>query len=221
MSLSFKKIVDLAVPMTHMNTPVYPGYPQPLRTTFSTVRDNGYESYVWTFVEHVSTHVDAPVHMVAGGATVDKMPLSHYIGNGVVLDFSKKAKRFQIKKADVEKAISSTGHSKEIGKGWIVLFHVNYTAKNTAADWLEHPDITKEAAEYLVSLGIEAVGIDAPGPDHPPFEAHKAFLPKQVVIFENLNNLDQLVGEDFLFVGTPIALAGGTAGITRPVALVR
>jgi arylformamidase len=185
------------------------------------VRDNGYESYVWTFVEHVSTHVDAPIHMVAGGTTVDKMPLSHYVGKAIVLDFSKKPKRFQIKKADVEKAIAAAGHAKEVGKGWIVLIHVNYTAKNTAADWLEHPDITKEAAEYLVSLGIEAVGIDAPGPDHPPFEAHKTFLPKSVVIFENLSNLDQLVGEDFLFVGTPIALAGGTAGITRPVALVQ
>ena len=85
---------------------------------------------------------------------------------------------------------------------------------------MEHPDITKEAAEYLAGLGIEAVGIDAPGPDHSPFEAHKALLPKHVVIFENLNNLDKLIGKEFLFVGTPIALTGGTAGITRPVALV-
>lgn len=221
MSLPFKRIVDLAVPMTNMNTPVYPGYPQPLRTTFTTLRDNGYASYVWTFVEHVSTHVDAPVHMVPGGTTVEKMPLSHYVGNGVVLDFSRKPKRFQIKKTDVEKALAKTGHAKEVGKGWIVLFHLNYTSKNTTPDWLEHPDITKEAAEYLIGLGVEAVGIDAPGPDHPPFDAHKTLLPKNVVIFENLNNLDQLVGKDFLFVGTPIALAGGTAGISRPVALVK
>jgi kynurenine formamidase len=221
MSLPFKTIVDLAVPMTHMNTPVYPGYPQPLRTTFSTIRDDGYASYVWTFVEHVSTHVDAPVHMVAGGTTVDRMPLSHYVGKGVVLDFSKKPKRFQIKKADVEKALRAAGHAKDVGKGWIVLFHLNYTSKNTTPDWLEHPDITKEAAEYLISLGVEAVGMDAPGPDHPPFEAHKTLLPKQVVIFENLNNLDKLVGKDFLFVGTPIALAGGTAGLSRPGALVQ
>ncbi len=148
------------------------------------------------------------------------MPLSHYVGNGIVPDFSKKPKRFQIKKADIEKAIGAGRglQEEEVGKGWIVLFHVNYTAKNTGADWLEHPDITKEAAEYLVGLGIEAVGIDAPGPDHPPFEAHKTFLPKNVVIFENLSNLDQLLGKDFLFVGTPIALAGGTAGYHPAVA---
>jgi kynurenine formamidase len=220
MSLPFKKIVDLAVPMTSMDTPVYPGYPQPLRTTFSTLRDNGYASYVWSFVEHVSTHVDAPIHMVEGGTSVEKMPLTHYVGRGVVLDFSKKPKRFQIKRADVEKALKDAGHAGEVGEGWIVLFHLGYTSKNRSPDWMEHPDITKEAAEYLIGLGVEAVGIDAPGPDHPPFEAHKAFLPKGVVIFENLNNLDKLVGKDFLFVGTPIALAGGTAGITRPVALL-
>lgn len=221
MSLPYKTIVDLAVPMTHMKTPVYPGYPQPLRTTFSTIRDDGYQSYVWTFVEHVSTHVDAPVHMVSGGTPVDKMPLTRYVGRGIVLDFSKKPKRFQIRRSDVEKAIKAAGHAGDVGKGWIVLFHLDYTSKNETPDWMEHPDITKEAAEYLIDLGVEAVGVDAPGPDHPPFEAHHTFLPKNVVIFENLNNLDKLVGKEFTFVGTPIALAGGTAGISRPVALLR
>jgi len=59
-----------------------------------------------------------------------------------------------------------------------------------------------------------------------PFEEAKKILarlrqaPKDVVIFENLANLDKLMGKEFFFVGTPIALAGGTAGITRPVALL-
>jgi arylformamidase len=220
LSSPFKQIIDLAVPMTHMDTPVYPGYPQPLRTTFSNIRDDGYGSYVWTFVEHTSTHVDAPIHMVSGGLPVEKMPLTHYVGHGIVLDFSTKPKRFQIRKADIEQALKKSGHQKEVGKGWIVLFHLNYTSKSASPDWLEHPDLTKEACEYLVSLGVEGVGIDAPGPDHPPFDAHKTLLAKNVVIYENLNNLDKLVGKDFLFVGTPIALAGGTAGITRPVALL-
>ena len=220
MSLPFTRVVDLAVPMTSMDTPVYPGYPQPLRTSFTTLRDDGYASYVWSFVEHVSTHVDAPIHMVKGGTTVDRMPLTRYIGRGVVLDFSKRPKRFQIKRADVEKAMAETGHAGEVGKGWVVLFYVGYTAKNRSPDWMEHPDITKEAAAYLVGLGVEAVGVDAPGPDHPPFDAHHTFLPKDVVIFENLANLDRLVGKEFFFVGTPIALEGGTAGITRPVALL-
>lgn len=129
-----------------MKTPVYPVYPQPLRSTFTTVRDDGFASFTWTFVEHVSTHVDTPMHMVAGGASIDKVALSHFIGSGVVLDFSKKSKRFQIKKADLQKALKATRHEKDVGKGWIVLFHLNYTSKNTTADWMEHPDITDEAA---------------------------------------------------------------------------
>ena len=215
-----KEIIDLAVPMRSMNTPVYPGYPQPLRTSFSNIRDDGYASFVWTFAEHTSTHVDAPVHMVSRGKPVEKMPLTHYVGRGVVLDFSKRPKRFQIGPQHVKGALKAAGHSKDVGKGWIVLFHLNYTSRADSPEWMEHPDITKEAAEYLISLGVEAVGIDAPGPDHAPFIAHKTFLPADVVIFENLNNLDKLLGKEFVFVGTPIALAGGTAGITRPVALL-
>jgi arylformamidase len=220
LTLEFKKVVDLAVPLVSMDTPVYPCYPQPLRATFTTVRDDGFASFAWTFVEHVSTHVDAPMHMVAGGSSIDKVPLSRFVGHGVALDFSRKPKRFQIKKADVQKALNATGHANEVGKGWIVLFHLDYTSKNRTADWMEHPDITKEAAEYLVELGVEAVGVDAPSPDHAPFEAHKVLLPKSIVVFENLNNLDKLVGKDFLFVGTPMALQGGTASVVRPVALL-
>lgn len=220
MAPKIKKIIDLAVPLVSQNTPVYPGYPQPMRTTFSTVRDDGYASFVWTFVEHTSTHVDAPMHMIAGGSSIDKVPLSHFAGQGIVLDFSKKAKKFQIGKADIEKAIRASGHADEVGKGWIVLFHLDYTSKSTTPEWMDYPDITKEAAQYLVDLGVEGIGVDAPSPDHAPFETHKVLLPKTVVVFENLNNLDKLVGKDFLFVGTPLALQGGSASITRPVALL-
>jgi len=218
--LQFKKIVDLGVPLASMNTPVYEGYPQPLRTTYSTVKNEGYASFVWTFVEHVSTHVDAPMHMVEGGASIDKMPLSHFVGHGVVLDFSRKPRKFQIKKADVRNALKVTAHAGEVGKGWIVLFHLDYTSRSRAPDWMEHPDITAEAAQYLVELGVEAIGVDAPSPDHEPFEAHKILLPKGIVVFENLNNLDKLVRKDFLFVGAPLILQGGSASVVRPVALV-
>lgn len=219
MDLPFKEIVDLAVPMRSLDTPVYPGYPQPLRTAFSTIRDNGYASNVWSFVEHTSTHVDAPIHMVDGGLPVDKMPLTNYVGPGVVLDFSGKP-RYQIKKADIEQSLRASGKEGRVGKGWVVLFCTGFTAKGKMDQLLEHPDLTKEACEYLIGLGVIAVGMDALGPDHAPFEAHKTLLPKHVVIFENLSNLERLLGKEFLFVGTPIALAGGTAGITRPVALV-
>lgn len=212
------KVIDLSVPIKSQDTPIYPGYPQPLRANLTTVHDNGYLSNVWSFVEHTATHVDAPVHFAEGMRAVDKMPLNHYVGYGVVLDFTGKPRNYRITPGDVSKGLAGLGVKS--GRGRILLFHTGYTKKSRSRDWLKHPDLTKEACKFVVKKGFGAVGFDAPGPDHAPFDAHKTLLPNNVVIFENLNNLDKVQGKDFIFVGTPLALVGGSASPCRAVAVM-
>ncbi len=216
----FKKIVDLAVPLKSMDTPIFPGYPQPLRTSFTALKDDGFQSYLWTFVEHTSTHVDAPVHMIKGGTAVDRMPLSQYVGKGVVLDFSMRKPRYGIRAKDIVRALSAARRRDFFGPGWILLFYTGYTAKDHTQQWMEHPDLTKDACNFLIEKKVKAVGFDAPSPDHAPFAAHKTLLPKGIAIFENLSNLQKLLKKRFVFVGTPLKLVGGTASPCRPVALV-
>src|SRR5919106_4921281 len=38
---------------------------------------------------HVGTHMDAPLHVIPGGKSIDLIPLSQVIGEGVILDVSK------------------------------------------------------------------------------------------------------------------------------------
>lgn len=213
-------MIDLSVPIKSLDTPIFPGYPQPLRSTMTTIKDNGYQSYVWSFVEHTATHVDAPAHFVEGAKTVESVPLSRYIGEGLVLDFSKKPPRYPIGKDDISEAIGASPDAKRVGEGWILLFHTGYTAKSRSSDWMEHPELREEGAKYLADLKPNAIGFDAPGPDHAPFPAHKILLPKSIGIYENLNNLELLIGKRFLFVGTPLALSGGSASPVRAVAIV-
>ena len=215
---SFKEVVDLSVPMTSMDTPVYPGYPQPLRATFTTVRDNGYASYVWTFAEHSATHVDSPGHFVEGALSIDKVPISKYVARGLVLDFTNVQPKYIITKIDISSRLERLGQ--KVGQGWMLFFHSGYSAKSRSREWLNHPQLGEEACKYIIELGIEAIGVDAPGPDFAPFPAHKTLLPKMVSIYENLNNLDKVLNKDFLFVGAPIALAGGSAAPVRAVALI-
>ena len=101
-----------------------------------------------------------------------------------------------------------------------MLFLTGYTAKDRTQGWMEHPDLTKDACKFLIEKKVKAVGFDAPSPDHAPFEGHKTLLPKGIVIFENLANLQKLLNKRFFFVGTPLKLVGGTASPCRPVALV-
>ena len=216
----FKEIVDLSVELKSLDTPVFPGAPQPLRATIQTTKEDGYLPFVWAFSEHTATHTDAPAHMVEGGETIDRMPLGHYVGNGLVLDLSGRPKRHPISKEDIRNGLAAAGLQDLKGKGWILLLLTGYTAKSRTPDWLEYPDLTKGACDYIIEKGFGAVGLDSPSPDRPPFVAHKTLLPKKVVIFENLANLDRVMGKKFLFIGVPLALVGGSASPCRAMALV-
>jgi arylformamidase len=213
-----KEVIDLSVPMKSLDTPVFPGYPQPLRATYTTVAKEGYASFIWTFAEHTSTHVDSPAHFFEGSMTIDQVPLRRYVGPGMVLDFTKKPPpKYEISKKDILDGFRATGETPRAGS--IVLFYTGYSDKS-GAEWLEHPSLGDEASRYLVELQVNAVGFDAPSPDHPPFPAHKTLLPQTIGVYENLTNLDKLVGKKFFFVGAPLRLAGGSASPVRALAIV-
>ena len=201
--------------MKSLDTPVFPGYPQPLRASFTTISDNGYASFLWMFVEHTSTHVDAPAHFFEDGLTVDRVPISKYVSRGLVLDLSNKPAKYSITKDDVWSATKV-----RVGPGWVLLFYTGFTAKAGTDDWLNHPVLSEEACQYIAELGVNAVGFDAPSPDEPPFPGHKILLPKVISVYENLANLDRLLGKEFVFVGAPLALFGGSASPVRALAIV-
>jgi arylformamidase len=204
--------------MTSLDTPVFPGYPQPLRASYTTVAKEGYASFIWTFAEHTSTHVDSPSHFFDGSKTIDQVPLKKYVGPGIVLDFSKKpSPKYEITKQDLLDAVHTSGET--VTAGSIVLFYTGYTEK-TGKEWLEHPSLGDAASRYLAETQINAIGFDAPSPDHPPFPAHKTLLPQTIGVYENLTNLDKLLGRKFYFVGAPLRLTGGSASPVRALALV-
>jgi arylformamidase len=213
-----KEVIDLSVPLTSLDTPVYPGYPQPLRANFSTIKDNGYASSIWMFAEHSATHVDAPAHFVQGTMTVDQVPLQRYVGPGVVLDFSKKPPMYSITRNDISSALKDL--PSKVGPGWLLFFYTGYTNKSRTSEWLNHPELSEDACNYIVELGVSSIGFDAPGPDHVPFPAHKILLTNTIGNYENLANLDKLLNKNFIFVGAPLALTGGSASPVRALALI-
>lgn len=218
--LPVKQVVDLSVELRSLDTPVFPGAPQPLRATIQTIEEHGYLSYTWSFSEHTATHIDAPAHMVKGGGTIDKIPLRQFVGRGLVLDLSDKPRNHRITAADLERALAVAGMGKSNVDGWILLLYTGYTAKSRTPDWLKYPDLTKEACDFIIKKGFKGVGLDSPSPDKAPYVAHKTLLPKNVVIFENLANLERVMGKDFLFVALPLSLVGGSASPCRAIALV-
>ncbi len=214
-------VVDLSVPFTDKKATVHPCFPQPERRVFSTIKKNGYNSNVWTFVEHAGTHIVAPNHFIERGVTIDKLSLSRCIGMGIVLDLRSKPPKHPISRDDVVLALKATNN--KVVDGSIILLLTDYSSKAGSSVWLDHPGLTEESAKLLVEMGARAVGIDAPTPDlegNSTEPAHVIFLAHSIPIYENLTNLTTLVGKRFLFVGCPVPFVNGTGSPVRAIALV-
>jgi kynurenine formamidase len=188
--------------------------------------------------EHGGTHLDAPVHFARGGDTSDEIPLRRLLGGGVVVDVSKAALAdadYQVTRADF------AAHERRYGRiprGSIVLLRTGYgkfwpdrrrymgTAElgEDAVPKLHFPGLHPDGARWLVrERRIRAVGLDTASIDYGQstlFESHRILGAANVPVFENVANMRRLPRENFIFIGLPMKIEGGTGGPLRAMAIV-
>ena len=128
---------------------------------------------------HSGTHIDAPFHFVADGNTIDQLPLERFIGPALV--YAVEAKRY-ITKEHVA-GIRLDGATR-------VLFKTRNSELLHQREY--DPDFVAfsvEAAQSLVELGVELVGLDYLSVAHADEQVpvHRAFLDHGVVLLEGIN----------------------------------
>jgi arylformamidase len=157
---------------------------------------------------HTGTHVDPPVHFIEGGATIDRIPPSCMVGWCDVVDVADASSISvrEVKNADIT-------HS-------IVLFKTRNSQMWKLGEFREDfTYITFEAAEYLIDLGVHAVGIDYLSVEafgSTVAKTHHVFLENSVVLIEGLNLEGVCEGEYFL-VCLPLKIEQGDGGPARAV----
>lgn len=187
------KYVDLSVPINE-NTPIYPGDPKTSIKPAGVLDKDGYCDHYLSMGTHVGTHVDAPMHMIAGGKSLDQVPVDQFIGRGVYVDVTD-GNFDAVKNADIQ-------------EGDIVLLRTGMSAKYQEPVYLEdYPAMSEEIANYLVQKKVKTVGVDTCSVDNKDgFPVHKNLLAGGVLIIENLTNLGQLAGKTFRIFALPINL---------------
>src|SRR5437868_11371426 len=70
--------------------PVFPGLPPPAFEPIAKVEDDGYAMTSYELLNHIGTHVDAPAHQIAGGDTLDVIPLERLVTDAVTVDVSQR-----------------------------------------------------------------------------------------------------------------------------------
>lgn len=182
-------IVDLTQALSN-DMPVYPGMPQPSFVDIADVATDGYAMSELRLLNHIGTHIDAPAHQIAGGDTLDEIPLGRLVTAAVVLDFSSRDPHGSLTVEDIEP------HLEDIAPGEFVLISSdNGRHWGTDAYWTgwSYPDA--DAAQALIAAGVSGIGFDGPSADPvdtTTFAIHKVWLSAGRLILENLTNLERL-----------------------------
>jgi arylformamidase len=155
-------------------------------------------------------HVDAPVHFLRKGRTVDAMPIDAMIGPARVIPIR-------------HKSIIDPDELREhrIRRGERVLFKTRNSSRGRSSGkfFKDYVAVSPEAAEYLVSCRVQVVGIDGHsiGPFHEGLaETHRTLLRAGIWVIELLDLRRAPVGPcDFICL--PLRIVGADGAPARAI----
>ena len=192
----------------------WPDDTEPPWQGFVTRTDNGDPATVseWKMSSHTGTHMDARMHFIPGGWTMEALDLARSVGPCRVVDLTHV--EGHVGRADLE-AAEVAGQARLLLK-----------TRNSEQGFMQREDfeegysaISREAAEYLVEIGVETIGVDYLSVE--PFEdgefnTHHTLLGADVVILEGLVLTEVEPGEYFLAC-LPLKLAGSDGSPARAI----
>jgi arylformamidase len=209
------KIVDLTQAMTN-GMPVMEGIAAPQFDDLASVATDGYAMSRYTFINHTGTHVDAPAHQIAGGATLDDIPLDRLVTQALTIDVTGR-KPGPVRLDDLDGALA------QVREGDLVLFRSG-NAQNWGTDVYWHgwsyPDAVTSRA--LIERGVSGVGFDGPSADpvdSDDYPLHRLWLGAGKIILENLASMADLPGRCRIVVA-PLKVRGANGGPARVLALI-
>lgn len=164
---------------------------------------SSYTSYI-TMEMHTGTHIDAPLHMIDGGSTMELYDLEQFVRKCKVFDFT-----------NVEDKITEELlRKKNIETGDFILLK---TRNSFVEDFdFQFVYLEKSGAAYLKKVGIAGVGIDALGieRDQADHETHKALLNQGIIIMEGLR-LKEVAEGEYILCAPPLKIRNVEAAPTR------
>lgn len=223
-SLGGKELIDITIPfrdgMVHWPSDFAPRIERIMDV------DRGDEVTISKLqvLSHTGTHIDAPLHFVPKGGTIDEMPLDTMIGPARVIEIK-----------DPESVKLEELAPYDVQRGERILFKTQNSSKLYKTDEFskEYVFVTYEAAEYLVNRGIVLVALDYLSVSKYETEAdwdsvteyltksdvhrvHRIFLKNGIYILEAVDLSDVEPGE-YELICLPIKLDRGDAGLARAV----
>jgi arylformamidase len=205
--------IDATATLDPATTPVYEGdAPMTFEFLMDMRRGDRLTLSKYSLGAHSGTHIDAPMHFIADGAPIDRLPLERLIGRARVIEI-----------ADDVQAIDAAELDRH---DWRSAQRVLFRTRGSIRGWMTSPVfhrdfayIAPDAAQRLADAGVQLVGIDylsaeqfgAPAP-----RAHQILLGKGIPILEGLS-LVSVRGGDYDLIVLPMKVGGHEGAPARAV----
>ena len=205
--------IDATATLDPATTPVYEG-DAPMRFEFlkDMRRGDALTLSVFSLGAHSGTHIDAPMHFVAGGASIDKVSLERLVGPARVIDIP-----------DDVQAIDAA----ELGRhAWRGAARVLFRTRSSRRGWMTSPSfhrdfayVAPDAAQLLADAGVQLVGIDYISVEQFGAAApatHRILLGRGIPIVEGLA-LESVPAGEYDLIVLPLKVAGHEGAPARAV----
>jgi arylformamidase len=205
--------IDVTATLDPATTPVYEG-DAPMKFEFVKDMRKGdpLTLSVYSLGAHSGTHIDAPMHFVREGISVDRVSLEPLIGPGRVVDIP-----------DGVQAIDVAELNRHAWRG---AQRVLFRTRSSLRGWMTSRDfhrdfayITPDAAQLLADEGVRLVGIDYLSSEQfgaPVPRTHQILLGKGIPIVEGLA-LEGVAAGDYDVIVLPMKVAGHEGAPARAV----
>ena len=205
--------LDVTTTLDPTTTPVYEGDP-PMRFDF--VKDmrkgDALTLSAYTLGAHSGTHIDAPMHFVRDGATIDRVAIDRLIGPARVIEIADDVQVIdaaELQRHDWRDAPRILFRTRSSIRGWMT----------AAAFHRDFAYIAPDAAQLLADANVQLVGIDylsaeqfgAPAP-----RTHQILLGKGIPIVEGLSLVNVGAG-DYDLIVLPMKVGGHEGAPARAV----
>ena len=158
---------------------------------------------------HIGTHIDAPLHFIEDGESIENLSLDLFVGRATV--YSMTTSRF-IERGDLEPL--------GLEKDQRVIFKTsNSDLWEKESFQTEYVCLTEDAARFLVDIGIKTVGIDYLSVEQYGLEnspTHHILLGSCIGVIEGLD-LREVDGGEYELICLPLKLAGADGSPARVI----
>jgi len=205
--------VDVTATLDPATTPVYEGdAPMSFEFLHDMRKGEGFTLSKLTLGAHSGTHIDAPMHFIRDGASIDKVPLEPLIGRARVID--------------IPDSVQSIDAAELNRHTWRDAERVLFRTRSSVRGWMKsstfHRDfafVAPDAAQLLADSGVKLVGVDYISAEKFAADApmtHRILLGRGIPIVEGLL-LEAVTPGDYDLIVLPMKVGGHEGAPARAI----